>query len=363
MDEIILKWITPLIGILTIIVCVVLLLLPKVHEDAVLAEEQYQELLSVTEAEDTEALEALAQEPVIVQMPEEIVETDEQIGAQLKIELPEGIGEKDIRIENDYITQTLYIYLPVTIKDYFSQYRVHGTCEHIAALSYYSRKEDGVIAIAMDRVYETKESFEDGGLFIDFFSPHDIYDKVIVVDAGHGGRASGASKNKIDEKNINLAIVIKLKELFDACPMNIGVYYTRTDDSNPTLDQRVQLANKSDADLFISVHNNATARNSYSGRHGTEVLYSESDTSELSSKGFADICQRNVVGLLNSKDLGLVPGDRIYIIRTSEVPVALLEAGYMTNRSELKLLASEEYQALIAQGIYNAILEAFEEGY
>jgi N-acetylmuramoyl-L-alanine amidase len=67
--------------------------------------------------------------------------------------------------------------------------------------------------------------------------------------------------------------------------------------------------------------------------------------------------------MLQSKDLGLVAGDRIYIIRTSEVPVALIEVGYMTNREELSKLASEEYRALAAQGIYHAIQEAFEAGY
>ena len=360
MDEIILKWITALTGILTLAVCATLLLLPKVHENAVLAAEQYQELMYVTEKEEPETEEIVS---VVMQIPEAIVETDDDIDAQLQIELPEGIGLEDLVIENDYLTQTVYVHIPVKIKDYFSEYRVRGTCEHIAALSYYCSNEEGIIALSLDRVYEITQDYDEGSLYLDFVSPHEVFDKVIVVDAGHGGRASGASKNKIDEKNINLAIVMELKALLDECLQNIGVYYTRTDDSNPTLDQRVQLANKSDADLFISVHNNATTGNAFSGRHGTEVLYSESDTSELSSKMFADICQRNVAGILNSKDLGLVPGDRIYIIRTSKVPVALIEVGYMTNRNELNLLASEEYQALTAEGIYNAILEAFEKGY
>jgi N-acetylmuramoyl-L-alanine amidase len=78
---------------------------------------------------------------------------------------------------------------------------------------------------------------------------------------------------------------------------------------------------------------------------------------------FAEICQNNVAGILGSKDLGLVPGDRIYIVRTSEVPVALIEVGYITNREDLANLSTEDYQKLAAQGIYNAIFEAFEKGY
>ena len=64
-----------------------------------------------------------------------------------------------------------------------------------------------------------------------------------------------------------------------------------------------------------------------------------------------------------SRNLGLVKGDSIYIVRTSEVPVALVEGGYMTNKEELEKLITKEYQKKIAMGIYQAINQAFEEGY
>ena len=64
-----------------------------------------------------------------------------------------------------------------------------------------------------------------------------------------------------------------------------------------------------------------------------------------------------------SKDKGLVKGNDIYIIRTSEVPVALIEVGFMTNGEELAKLNSPDYQKQVAEGIYQAILRAFDEGY
>ena len=144
---------------------------------------------------------------------------------------------------------------------------------------------------------------------------------------------------------------------------NIGVYYTRTDDSNPTFDQRVQLANKSQADLFISIHNNSTKSGRMSSTHGTQVMYSESDTKELGSKAFAQICLDHVTEALESRDKGLVEGDEIYIIRTSEVPVALIEVGFMTNQEELNLLNSTDYQKKAAEGVYDAVIDAFAKGY
>ena len=100
-----------------------------------------------------------------------------------------------------------------------------------------------------------------------------------------------------------------------------------------------------------------------SSANGTAVMYNELDESELGSKRLAQICLEEVTGQLQSRNRGLVEGDSIYIIRTSKVPVALIEVGFMTNQQELDLLRSEDYQKKAALGIYHAILRAFEEGY
>ena len=92
-------------------------------------------------------------------------------------------------------------------------------------------------------------------------------------------------------------------------------------------------------------------------------MYSESDTKELGSKAFAQICLDHVTEALKSRDKGLVEGDEIYIIRTSEVPVALIEVGFMTNQEELNLLNSTDYQKKAAEGVYDAVLDAFAKGY
>lgn len=349
MDELVLKWITPIFVLLTIVTCITLFYLPTLVSEPVMAYEEY---------EAGEMLPEIAEG----QLPEAIVEATNETSAQLKIELPQGISFSDIRLENDYLTRVVSVYIPTDATDYFSQYRVKGSCDHIAAITYNRIAGMGVMGFVLDQVYEIKTYYEDGNLFLDFIDPHEIYDKVIVVDAGHGGRDGGASRQGIAEKNINLSILLELKKLLDESQENIGVYYTRTEDVALTLDQRVQLANKSNADLFISIHNNASG-GIYGGSSGTQVLYSESDTSEYSSERFAKICMEHLTDTAGSRNKGLVKGDKIYIIRTSEVPVALIEVGFMSNRDELAKLKDEEYQAVVAEGIYKAILAAFEEGY
>jgi N-acetylmuramoyl-L-alanine amidase len=351
MDERVLKWITAAICALTLIVCRTVSFFPQIHEQSVLAAEEY---YGVTEVERA---------AVPSQNPNEVVETANDLDGKLSIELPENVGFSDVSLVNDYLTQTVYLTIPTDTDDYFSDYRVRGSCDHIRGISYYRQDDKGVIALILDKVYEVETGSEEGNVCLSFLDPHEVYDKVVVIDAGHGGRDGGADKLGIAEKEINLAILLELKELLDDNTQNIGVYYTRTDDSNPSLDQRVQLANKAGADLFISIHNNASHNGTLSGLNGTEVMYSESDDSPLSSQRFAQICQDQVTAALGSKDIGLLEGDSIYIIRTSEVPVALIEVGFVTNREELAKLTSQDYQKLAAQGIYNAIEQAFEEGY
>ena len=350
MDERVLKWVTFLCGVLTVVVCVSLYFFPDLHAREVLAAEQQERVGGADVVADYVD-------------PDEVVVSDETVDAQLAIALPEELTEDQLKVQNDYITQTIYIRFAGGVDDYFDRYSIKGSCEHIASLSYYKDGDEGVIALMLDRVYELSQNYRAGNLYLNFVDPHDIYDKVVVVDAGHGGRMPGALKLGVSEKDIDLAILLKLKALFDQSDENIGVYYTRTKDTNPTLDQRVQLANKCDADLFISIHNNSSATGNFTSTSGTQVMYSESDDPELSSRHLAQICLDRLCESLGSTKRNLLPGDSIYIIRTSKVPVALVEVGFMTNYEELDKLNDAAYQKKAAKGIYNAIKQAFEEGY
>lgn len=287
-------------------------------------------------------------------------EEDIAFRQQLCLELPAGMTEDKIAIENDYVKQLITIRIPDVEKDYFSNHLLLGRSDYINDLY----MENGVIEITMDAVYEVKTAVKNGFLYVNFLTPRQVYDKVVVIDAGHGGGAPGAIKQGIMEKDINLSIVLELKKLLDENDQNIGVYYTRTEDNNPTFEQRAQLGEKAGANFFISVHSNSTTDGQMSDYNGTEVMYDEEKDSEgLSSKHLAQICLEEITGSMASKNNGLTYGNGIYIIRNNEVPAALIEVGFMTNQTELNKLNSPEYQKLAAQGIYNAILRALDEGY
>ncbi|MEH2945169.1 N-acetylmuramoyl-L-alanine amidase [Lachnospiraceae bacterium KK002] len=287
-------------------------------------------------------------------------EEDINFRQQLRVEIPAGMTEEEITIENNYVRQLITIKIPGVEKDYFTSHPLLGRSNHINDLY----MESGVIEITMDAVYEVKTTVTGSYLYVDFLTPQQVYDKVVVIDAGHGGGAPGAIKQEIMEKDINLAIVLRLKELLDENDRNIGVYYTRTEDTNPTFEQRAQLGGKTEANLYISVHSNSTTDGQMSKYNGTEVMYDELKEEEgLSSRHLAQICLEEITGATGSKNNGLTYGNGIYIIRNNEVPAALIEVGFMTNQEELNKLNSPEYQKQAAQGIYNAIMRALDEGY
>ncbi len=134
---------------------------------------------------------------------------------------------------------------------------------------------------------------------------------------------------------------------------SIGVYYTRLDDSNPSLSDRVGLANELGADLFLSVHINSLKGNP--GVEGVEVMYNElAPDTEFDTQDFAQICLDEEVAALGAKKRRLINGNKIYIIRNSAAPVALVEVGFMNNPNELARLTDPGYQRKAARGLYHA---------
>lgn len=364
MEERVLKKTSIILMVIAILVCVSIPYFPQMGiaaNEMVTIIREYQ-TKSRAERLNMTGLELLAYNN---EQAEEDADEKPVFSSQLRLELPLGVAGNDLEVMQDYVTQTIDIRIPYADKEYFYEYPMLGRSDNIDSLTYESHQGYGVVEIVTSQVYELETSYDKEYYYIDFLTPQEVYDKVVVIDAGHGGSAPGATKQGIYEKDIDLAIVLKLREIFEASDdESIGVYYTRTEDVNPSFENRVGLANKSNADLFISIHNNSTQSGRMSNINGTQVLYDEAKSEEaLGTKGLAQICLEEVTAMTGSSSKGIVEGNEIYIVRTSEVPVALIEVGFMTNQTELNNLRSDAYQKKVAQGVYNAIMRAFSEGY
>lgn len=282
---------------------------------------------------------------------------------QLRLELPKNSSKDNVTIKNHYVTRTIDIQIKGAGDDYLVRYPMIGKSDHIEDLNYYADQDGGTLELSMEHVYELSLDWEDQYLYIDFISPGEIYDKIVVIDAGHGANMPGAIVGDIQEKDVDLAIVKQLKKLFnEASDEKLGVYYTRLDDSDPAFADRSGLANDTGANLFVSIHNNSYPQSKEV--NGTAVLYDEKkETEGNSSRHLADILLKKTTAALGSKNMGLVAGNDIYVIRTSEAPAALVEVGFMTNPKELADLTEEKYQKKCARAIYEGIMQALKEGY
>ncbi|QIY84047.1 N-acetylmuramoyl-L-alanine amidase [Chryseobacterium sp. NEB161] len=225
----------------------------------------------------------------------------------------------------------------------------------------------------------------------------------IVLDAGHGGSDNGANRYYSDigtvmEKNVTLGIVLKLGRMLEK-NKDYKVIYTRKIDEYPSLTYRTDLANRSKADLFISVHVNSSPSKSATAQ-GTEtfvqgpnqnktnldVAKAENDVIFLDEKDKENFASYNpsspeslialkiqqskyleasliIGGLVEDnfvkKDKRLSRGvkqENLHVLRMNAMPSILIETGFVNNYDDAHYISTEEGQQAIAESIFNAII-------
>lgn len=199
----------------------------------------------------------------------------------------------------------------------------------------------------------------------DTLSP--ISNKTIVVDAGHGSPDEGAvGQNGITEATLNLQIAKKLETLLKNSSCN--VIMTRSDENGiqdedaknirqmkvSDLKNRAKIGNSSSADIFVSIHLNKISDSKY---YGWQTFYKEGDDN---SKRLATNIQNslnNTISIENKRTPLKLSG--IYLMKNIEIPIALVECGFLSNENESAKLITDSYQEQLAWGIYNGIVEYF----
>lgn len=194
-----------------------------------------------------------------------------------------------------------------------------------------------------------------------------ISGKTIVIDAGHGKPDEGAqSSTGTTEAATNLKIALKLQNLLEQS--GTTVILTRSDENAiydidaKTLKQkkisdihnRVKIGNESSADLFVSIHLNKIPQQQYDG---WQTFYKQGSEE---GKKLAVSIQNNLNEAIqkeNNRVAKII--DNIYIIKHVEIPITIVECGFLSNPTEEKKLLEDEYQNRLAWGIYNGIIDYF----
>ncbi len=180
-----------------------------------------------------------------------------------------------------------------------------------------------------------------------------LADKVIVVDAGHGGSSTGATGGGIKEKNITLQMALKLRTILEDC--GAKVVMTRDRDIDVPLYDRPHLANDIDADLFVSIHNDSNgAQNSATG---TSTYYHMNDPS---SRALANIVQQSIIAVSGIPSRGALSDGVLYasglaVLRVSTMPAILVEVAYINNTRDRRMLVDDAFQQRVAQAICDGL--------
>lgn len=223
----------------------------------------------------------------------------------------------------------------------------------------------------------------------------------VVIDAGHGGKDPGTVGKASREKDVALSLALKLGQYIEELMPDVEVIYTRKSDTFIELKERANIANRNRADLFISIHCNATTT---PGVYGTEtfvmgnknfnanfeivkrenaVILLEDDYKEnyegfdpkspesymmfnlmqkayfANSLSLAEKIESDFVTRVNRRSRGVKQAP-FYVLWTTSMPSVLVEVGFLSNANEEKYLNSKDGQTYIASGLFRAV-KAYKE--
>ena len=178
-----------------------------------------------------------------------------------------------------------------------------------------------------------------------------IKNKTIIIDPGHGGNDTGAMRYGVLEKNLTLDIALKVRDILKEKGFK-KIIMTRSVDKTLTLQDRVDIANSNNADIYVSIHINASVKSEI---NGIETHY-------YSQNGYnvAKVMHKELISKIDALDRGLFKS-KFYVINHTEAPAVLLELGFISNDKERNSMQSEKRQTDSAQAIAEGIINYLTE--
>lgn len=244
---------------------------------------------------------------------------------------------------------------------------------------YYNKNADTLIIEATERSkvllkgIETKKLASSKQIPSEFL-PYDLARKkglnvrTVIIDPGHGGRDPGTAHNGIIEKNLVLDLSLQLGN--ELKKLGYKVEYTRTRDEFITLTRRAEIAKEKKADIFVSVHANASENIKIGGLETYFLDYPRykekssaknitNDVRIYESERFASLVHREMFTSVNSQGYmvknGGIKGSLFMVLENINMPGVLLEVGYVSNAKDAQNLKNKNYISSIAKGIAKGI--------
>ncbi len=297
---------------------------------------------------------------------DQVTQPDQSGGAanpgkyEIVIPKPADLSKSQITDLDDYFNNRFVIKLPGDYTSFYNNNKVTSTSSVVKSTSVAYHNGETQITISTTKLQGYTYTTDSQNIYIHIGNPREIYKNIVVLDPGHGGPAPGANYFGTKEKDINLKILYEIgKKYFYSDPSKLKVYYTRTTDVDMSIYDRADFAAKVGADLFVSLHMNASTSSS---PYGTEVYYYNDNTAKLSgmnSNKFANIMLNNLCQTLGSLNRG-ARSEKYVVVYKNSVPAILIELGFLSNKNDHAKITDPVYQEKAVKEIYDSLLKVFE---
>lgn len=313
------------------------------------------------------------------------------------IPIAPAVRAEQISMENRYAQRQLWIYIQGAQAVDYRDYVIAGDTAPLVG-GWAQQQEDMVILkLQMNAIQEYSSVMEENQLYVEYKAPEECFDRIVVIDpqcggedsglevrsgetgssqAGNyhvrssaegkpedGGAETGSSENErlkvseLCEKEINLQIARAVRQLLEGS--EIKIYLTRQEDVEISPEDRALLVREVNADLYVGIGVGGDEEDPE--QFGTETWYN----GDYFIPGFgnlqlADLLERQVTEAVSGRANGLMETQDPVLQRLT-IPGALVKAGYLTHEREGALLGQQGYVQKVAEGIVEALRQAFEE--
>ncbi len=288
--------------------------------------------------------------------------------------IPSGYNIKNITHTDNYMAYQYILTSPTSLKSNISTQSLAVNNEILNSIDVVNEDNKTKFVFKGSTVLYASVTEDATSIIFTISAARDVYDKIIVIDAGHGGTDPGTSGvlngTTYNEKTVVLDMAKEAADLISA-DTRFKVYQTRPNDVFTLLYDRPAFSTNVKADIFISIHANASTSNVPNGIDTFYFDVTKEDATYLASKGvypteyrksvtaeskaFAKVMQENLISTTLLTDRGYKHGDYA-VLRANNIPAILIETGFMSNQRDLTNLANDEYRSKVAKVIADTVI-------
>ena len=264
------------------------------------------------------------------------------------LSVTEGYGSEEVVVENGV---SLKFGETLNLSKYKNAKMSNSDIVSISNTGVVTPKKEGTVYLSKkigNKVHVIEIYVSNSKSFYSSNSPKEVdrsYYKVFI-DPGHGGHDDGSSAFGLKEDELNLKIGLKIQKKLEE--KGIEVKMSRTSDIYLSLDERAEMANQYGADIFVSNHINSFEKES---AYGMETYYHKD---KIAHKPLSDDIQDNGIKETGAFNRG-VKNANFAVLRESEMPSSLFEAGFISNKEESNKLRDEKYQEKLAKAVADGV--------